>query len=94
MLAHCEAYIDFEADELSDPRLTETFQKLTIEVAEFIQKLKSYLDQYQTAELIREGFKMSILGPPNAGKSTLINLLSKRDVAIVSDIPGTTRDVI
>ena len=44
--------------------------------------------------MIREGFKISILGPPNAGKSTLMNLLAKRKVAIVSDIPGTTRDLI
>ena len=46
------------------------------------------------SEVIREGFKVSILGPPNAGKSTLMNLLAKRRVSIVSDIPGTTRDLI
>ena len=46
------------------------------------------------SEVIREGFKISILGPPNAGKSTLMNLIAKRKVAIVSDIPGTTRDLI
>ena len=43
---------------------------------------------------IREGFKIAILGPPNSGKSSLLNYLSKRDVAIVSEIAGTTRDVI
>jgi tRNA modification GTPase len=46
------------------------------------------------AEVIREGFKISIIGPPNAGKSTLMNMLAKRQVSIVSDVPGTTRDLL
>lgn len=45
-------------------------------------------------ETIREGFKISILGPPNAGKSTLMNKIAKRKVSIVSHIAGTTRDLI
>ena len=44
--------------------------------------------------MIKEGLKISILGPPNAGKSTLLNLLARKDIAIVSPIPGTTRDLI
>ena len=46
------------------------------------------------SETIREGFKISILGPPNAGKSTLMNKIVKRKVSIVSNIAGTTRDLI
>ena len=46
------------------------------------------------ARALREGLRLTIIGPPNAGKSSLINALARRDVAIVSDIPGTTRDVI
>jgi len=46
------------------------------------------------AEAIREGFKIAIIGPPNAGKSTLMNMLAQRRVSIVSDVPGTTRDVV
>ena len=45
-------------------------------------------------ERIRTGFEVAIVGPPNAGKSTLLNALAKRDAAITSDIAGTTRDVI
>ena len=46
------------------------------------------------AEVIREGFKISIIGPPNAGKSTLMNMLAQRQVSIVSNVPGTTRDLL
>lgn len=94
MLAHCEAYIDFEADELSDPRLSHAFVNLALEVRAFISKLNTYLKKSEVAETIREGFKISIIGPPNAGKSTLLNKLAQRKVAIVSDVPGTTRDLI
>ena len=94
MLAHCEAYIDFEADELSDPRLSETFAELLVEVEEFKNKIRDYIDSAKVSEIIKEGFRVSILGPPNAGKSTLMNMLAKREVSIVSQIPGTTRDLI
>lgn len=94
MLAHCEAFIDFEAEETSDPRLSDVFVQLTEEAAELLAEIGGYLDQATTAETIREGFKISIVGPPNAGKSTLMNLLSQRKTSIVSDVPGTTRDLI
>jgi tRNA modification GTPase len=45
-------------------------------------------------EALREGLRLTIIGPPNAGKSSLINALARRDIAIVSDTPGTTRDVV
>ena len=48
----------------------------------------------RTAEIVRDGYKVAIAGPPNAGKSTLLNALAKRDIAIVTDIAGTTRDVL
>ena len=52
------------------------------------------MNDQKVGERIREGFKIAIIGPTNAGKSSLLNYLSKRDIAIVSEIAGTTRDVI
>ena len=58
------------------------------------KNIEKILDDQKVGERIREGFKIAILGPTNAGKSSLLNHLSNRDVAIVSEIAGTTRDVI
>ena len=52
------------------------------------------MDDQRVGERIREGFKISIIGPTNVGKSSLLNHLANREVAIVSEIAGTTRDVI
>jgi len=93
MLAHIEAFIDFEADEVNDldPMV---FKNLHDKAHEVIARIQRYLKQGEVAEAIREGFKIAIVGPPNAGKSTLMNLLAKRRVSIVSEVPGTTRDLV
>ena len=57
-------------------------------------KIKKILDDQKVGERIREGFKIAIVGPTNAGKSSLLNHLSNREVAIVSESAGTTRDII
>ena len=57
------------------------------------QEIKATLDDNKTVK-IREGFKIAIIGPPNVGKSSLLNYLSKREVAIISEKAGTTRDVL
>ena len=53
-----------------------------------------HLGQFRVGEIIRDGFKVAIIGPPNAGKSSLLNALARRDVAIVTEHAGTTRDII
>ena len=90
ILSHIEAKIDFPDEDLPKDILDE-IQKTSNQVSKEIEKA---LDDQKVGERIREGFKIAIVGPTNAGKSSLLNYLSKRDVAIVSEIAGTTRDVI
>ncbi|MDC0863972.1 tRNA uridine-5-carboxymethylaminomethyl(34) synthesis GTPase MnmE [Candidatus Pelagibacter sp.] len=90
ILSHVEAKIDFPDEDLPNDILKE-IKKSSDEV---LTNIKKILDDQKVGERIREGFKIAILGPTNAGKSSLLNHLSKRDVAIVSEIAGTTRDVI
>ncbi len=90
ILSHVEAKIDFPDEDLPNNILDEIRNSLD----EVITKIKNILDDQKVGERIREGFKIAILGPTNAGKSSLMNHLSNRDVAIVSEIAGTTRDVI
>jgi tRNA modification GTPase len=90
ILSHVEAKIDFPDEDLPNDILKE-IKKSSDEVLRNIEKI---LNDQKVGERIREGFKIAILGPTNAGKSSLLNHLSNRDVAIVSEIAGTTRDVI
>ena len=90
ILSHIEAKIDFPDEDLPKNIINEihkTSNHILIEI-------KKTLNDQKVGERIREGFKIAIVGPTNAGKSSLLNYLSKRDVAIVSEIAGTTRDVI
>jgi tRNA modification GTPase len=90
ILSHIEAKIDFPDEDLPNDILVE-IKKSSDDVLKNIEKI---LNDQKVGERIREGFKIAILGPTNAGKSSLLNHLSNRDVAIVSEIAGTTRDVI
>jgi tRNA modification GTPase len=90
ILSHVEAKIDFPDEDLPNDILEE-IKKGSDDVLKNIEKI---LNDQKVGERIREGFKIAILGPTNAGKSSLLNHLSNRDVAIVSEIAGTTRDVI
>ena len=89
-LAHIEAKIDFAEDDLPEKVLKEVHKSIK-DIHDDIQKI---LEDNKIGEKIRDGFKVSIIGEVNAGKSSLLNLLSKREVAIVSEEEGTTRDVI
>jgi tRNA modification GTPase len=90
ILSHVEAKIDFPDEDLPN-NILEKIKKSSDDVLKNIEKI---LNDQKVGERIREGFKIAILGPTNAGKSSLLNHLSNRDVAIVSEIAGTTRDVI
>ncbi len=90
ILSHVEAKIDFPDEDLPNNILNE----IKYSSDEVINKIKKILNDQKVGERIREGFKIAILGPTNVGKSSLMNHLSNRDVAIVSEIAGTTRDVI
>ena len=70
------------------------FSKILKKDERIFLDIKKILEDQRVGERIREGFKIAIIGPTNAGKSSLLNHLSNRDVAIVSEIAGTTRDVI
>ena len=90
VLSHVEAKIDFPDEDLPE----NIFLEIKKKVEEVSKEIKKTLDDQKVGERIREGFKIAIVGPTNAGKSSLINYLSKKEVAIVSEIAGTTRDVI
>jgi len=90
ILSHVEAKIDFPDEDLPK-NITKEIQKTSNKI---LNEIKKILNDQKVGERIREGFKIAIVGPPNSGKSSLLNYLSKRDVAIVSEIAGTTRDVI
>ena len=90
ILSHVEAKIDFPDEDLPEDIL----KNIKKDSNEVFLDIKKILDDQKVGERIREGFKIAIIGPTNAGKSSLLNYLSNRDVAIVSEIAGTTRDVI
>ncbi|NQV56683.1 MAG: tRNA uridine-5-carboxymethylaminomethyl(34) synthesis GTPase MnmE [Rhodospirillales bacterium] len=88
--AHFEAEIDF-----SDEDLPAGLKEIVLSaVDELDREIAGHLDDGGRGQRLREGFSIAILGPPNAGKSSLLNHLAQRDVAIVSERAGTTRDVI
>ena len=89
-LSYIEAKIDFAEDDLPGSVLKEV-QKSIKQVHTDIKRI---LEDQKVGEKIRDGFRISIIGDVNAGKSSLLNLLAKRDAAIVSEEEGTTRDVV
>tara|TARA_B100000401_G_scaffold429327_1_gene362843 strand:- start:479 stop:1810 length:1332 start_codon:yes stop_codon:yes gene_type:complete len=88
--AHVEAYIDFPDEEIPESTLTSLGDEMSV----LIRDIEKSLNDGRRGEILREGFRVAVIGPPNAGKSTLVNWLSKRPVSIISEQPGTTRDVL
>ncbi len=87
-----EAYLDF-ADE-SDVGMEGDPRHWMPDITQLLNEIRRHVGLYRSGEIVREGFQVVIVGPPNAGKSSLLNLLARRDVAIVSAEAGTTRDLI
>lgn len=90
LLAYLEADLDFSDQDLPE----DVIVKVKPDLSGLIAEIRAHLSDNRRGERLRDGFRIVILGAPNAGKSTLTNALAQRDVAIVSPIAGTTRDVI
>lgn len=90
ILSYIEAYIDFPDENIPE----DTVFKIENGVFKISEEIEKHIQDNKIEERLRDGFKVVIAGPTNAGKSSLINAIVKRNVAIVSDIAGTTRDVI
>ncbi|KAL0581206.1 mitochondrial splicing system protein [Marasmius crinis-equi] len=90
-LAMVEALIDFgEGDDIEEG----VFEQAREEAIQLNKTIQSYLNDNRRGEIIRSGIRLAIFGPPNAGKSSLLNFLAQREAAIVTPVPGTTRDIL
>ncbi len=89
-LAHFEAEIDFAEEGLP----AEIAAEARATVSGLLAEIAGHLADARQGERLRDGLEVVILGPPNAGKSSLLNMLARREAAIVSTIPGTTRDIV
>lgn len=85
-----ESSVDFADEDVPEDVPDEVFHLL----AALCHDLDEQISGYAAAERIRSGFEVAVIGPPNAGKSSLINRIARREVALVSDVAGTTRDII
>lgn len=91
IMAAIEGEIDFPDEGGVPDHLAQTARTA---IQSLQDQMRLHLDDNHRGEKIRGGFNIAIIGPPNAGKSSLLNALAKRDAAIVTDIPGTTRDIV
>lgn len=90
VMSYLEAYTDFPEEGISSKILDEMEKG----IKNLKEQMQNHLDNNNRGEIIREGINLSIFGPPNVGKSSLINYIANKNVAIVSPMPGTTRDSI
>ncbi|KAJ1968706.1 mitochondrial splicing system protein [Dispira parvispora] len=90
-LAQLEAVIDFGEDENIEHGVYDAVYQ---NISKLVEALRLHSNDHRRGEIVRSGIHAAVIGPPNAGKSSLLNLLAQRQVAIVSPVAGTTRDVI
>lgn len=94
-LIRCRALIEAELDFSDEEDVPGSVaDQVWFDVGSLKEEIERHIAGYKCAEIIRAGYRVAIIGAPNTGKSSLLNALAKRDVAIVTDEPGTTRDVI
>lgn len=94
-ILHARALIEAELDFSDEDDVPGAVSdRIWSDMRALLAQLSEFSEGYQRAEMIRDGYRVALVGPPNAGKSSLLNALAKRDVAIVSDEAGTTRDIV
>ncbi len=89
-VAHIEAMTDFPEEDIDELAISEIDEKISAQIS----NIEKFLENQSTGRILREGLETAIIGKPNVGKSSLLNFLAKTERAIVTDIPGTTRDSI
>ena len=94
-ILHARAMIEAELDFSDEGDVPGSVSEVVwADIRSLLAEIESHVAGYRRAEIIRDGFRVAIVGAPNAGKSSLLNALASRDAAIVADEPGTTRDVV
>lgn len=94
-IVHCRAMVEAAIDFSEEEDVQSDFLKtVNSDVSILNEEIRSWIKRSANSEIVRDGFRVVIIGAPNAGKSSLLNALAGRDVAIISDEPGTTRDLI
>ena len=94
-LIHARAMVEAGIDFSDEEDVTDSIAQIaSADIRKLVDAIDGHLSGYHAAEIIRDGFDVVILGAPNAGKSSLFNALARRDAAIVTDEPGTTRDLL
>ncbi|WOX79314.1 tRNA uridine-5-carboxymethylaminomethyl(34) synthesis GTPase MnmE [Candidatus Shikimatogenerans bostrichidophilus] len=89
ILSYIEIILDFSEEDIKIDK-----KKIYNKIIYIEKKIKILIESYNVNNIIKEGLKISIIGPVNSGKSTLMNVLIKEDKSIISNIPGTTRDIV
>jgi tRNA modification GTPase len=90
VIAKLESAVEFEEEDLQAPGREQDLK----EIYQVLEDLRKWIESYRVGRIVRDGFSLAIAGLPNAGKSSLFNALLKQDRSIVTETPGTTRDII